>query len=79
VVTNADLDGPADRDAIHDCLLAAFDSGDGVRVDVQLGSVEGDPILYRYTVVGRRLVEARTDTTRDPSGHEQWSPSAAPA
>jgi len=32
------------------------------------GSREGDPIYYRYTVVDRRVVEVRTDTTHDTFG-----------
>lgn len=68
VVTNSDEDGPRDRSAKQQCLLDAFAGGDSVRLDVQLTTVEGDPIHYRYTVVGRREVEVRTDTTQDKFG-----------
>jgi hypothetical protein len=69
VVTNADEeDGPLGRSEKQQCLLDAFARGDRVRLDVELPTVEGDPIHYRYTVVGRRLVEVRTDTTHDANG-----------
>lgn len=35
---------------------------------MELPTVEGDPISYRYTVVGRRVVEVRTDKTHDAFG-----------
>jgi hypothetical protein len=35
---------------------------------VELTTEEGDPIYYRYTVLGPRLVEVRTDTTHDAFG-----------
>jgi hypothetical protein len=69
IVTNADEeDGPPDRREKQQCLLNAFAGGDGARLDVELTTVEGDPIYYRYTVVGHRLVEVRTDTTHDAFG-----------
>jgi hypothetical protein len=69
VVTNSDdEDGPPGRSEKQQCLLDAFDSGDRVRLDVQLTTEEGDPLYYRYTVVRRRLVEVRTDTTHDAFG-----------
>jgi hypothetical protein len=68
VVTNSDEDGPPDRSAKQQCLLDAFAGGDSAHLDVQLTTVEGDPIYYRYTVVGRRVVEVRTDTTEDKFG-----------
>lgn len=69
VVTNADEEnGPPGRSEKQQCLLDAFASGDRVCLDVELPTVEGDPIYYRYTVVGRRLVEVRTDTTHDANG-----------
>ena len=69
VVTNADEeDGPPGRSEKQQCLLDAFARGDHVRLDVELPTVEGDPIYYRYTVVGPGLVEVRTDTTHDAFG-----------
>ena len=68
VVTNADEDGPPDRSEKQQCLLDAFAPGDRVRLDVVRPTVEGDPIYYRYTVVGPGLVEVRTDTTHDAFG-----------
>lgn len=69
VVTNADEeDGPPDRTEKQQCLLNAFVRGDRVRLDVEMSTVEGDPIYYRYTVVDRRVVEVRTDTTHDAFG-----------
>jgi hypothetical protein len=69
VVTNADLaDGPPGRSDKQQCLLDAFAGGDRARLDVELPTVEGDPIYYHYTVVSRRVVEVRTDTTHDAFG-----------
>ena len=69
VVTNADEEeGPPDRSEKLQCLLDAFARGDRARLDVELPTVEGDPISYRYTVVGRRVVEVRTDKTHDAFG-----------
>lgn len=69
VVTNADgEDGPPGRRDKQQCLLAAFAAGDRGRLDVELPTVEGDPVHYRYTVVSRRVVEVRTDTTDDAFG-----------
>jgi hypothetical protein len=67
VVTNDDeADPPADRVEKQQCLLDAFAAGDRAQIDVELTTVEGDPVYFRYTVVGRRVVEVRTDTTDDP-------------
>jgi len=69
VVTNAyEEDGTPDRSDKQQCLLDAFANGDRVRLDVQLDTEEGDPLYYRYTVVGPRLVGVRTDTTHDAFG-----------
>jgi len=69
VVTNADEeDGPPGRSEKQQCLLDAFATGDPAGLDVELPTVEGDPIYYRFTIVGRRLVEVRTDTTHDAFG-----------
>ena len=69
VVTNADdEDGPPGRSEKQQCLLDAFDGGARVHLDVEVTTEEGDPIYYRYTVVGRRLVEVRSDTTHDAFG-----------
>ena len=69
VVTNADAgDGPPDRVEKQQCLLDAFAAGDRTQLDVELPTDEGDPVYFRYTVVGRRVVEVRTDTTEDPLG-----------
>ncbi len=69
VVTNFnDEDGPPGRGEKQQCLLDAFAAGDRVRLDVELTTEEGDPLYYRYTIVGRRLVEVRTDTTHDDFG-----------
>jgi hypothetical protein len=67
VVTNDDFgDRPGDRVEKQQCLLDAFAAGDRARLDVELTTVEGDPVYFRYTVVGRRVLEVRTDTTEDP-------------
>jgi hypothetical protein len=69
VVTNADgADGLPGRAEQQRCLLDAFGAGDRARLDVELTTEEGDPIYYRYTVLGPRLVEVRTDTTHDAFG-----------
>jgi hypothetical protein len=69
VVTNADgADGPPGRAEQQRCLLDAFGAGDRARLDVELTTEEGDPIYYRYTVLGPRLVEVRIDTTHDAFG-----------
>jgi hypothetical protein len=69
VVTHADgQDGPPGREDKQQCLLDAFAGGDRARLDVELPTVEGDPIYYRYTVVSRGVVEVRTDKTHDAFG-----------
>ena len=70
VVTNADAgDTPSDRVERQQCLLDAFAAGDRAQLDVELPTDEGDPVYFRYTVVGRRVAEVRTDTTDDPLGN----------
>jgi hypothetical protein len=69
VVTNADeVARPTDRVEKEQCLLGAFAAGRRAQLDVELPTVEGDPVYFRYTVVGHRVVEVRTDTTEDPLG-----------
>lgn len=53
------------------CLLDAFEAGTAASLSITTPTVEGDPIEEQYTVVGRRLVEVRTDTTEDEFGPKE--------
>lgn len=52
-------------EARQECLLGAFESGEDATLTSRFPTEEGDPIVVRYEVTGRREVIVRTDMSED--------------
>ncbi len=55
----------AEDEAVRDCFLAAFRAGEQKEVVVTQATVEGDPIVTIYRVLGPDDVELFVDSTAD--------------
>jgi hypothetical protein len=58
-------DLPPEDSAVRDCFLAAFREGREAEVSVTVDTLEGDPIINIYRVLGANDVELFVDASAD--------------
>lgn len=55
----------ANQRSIRDCFVAAFEAGEPMEVTLTTTTVEGDPIVTIYRVLGRHDLELFVDSSAD--------------